>query len=179
MWFQSAPPPPDSSSQQHFFPLRRRSRSLCALMFTVSFSRSRSRSARFWLCFLARRTMWVKAMNICRGSRETHTHKHRCVFQLIVKLCEETLDYMNERNWCHLLHVDVFFGAGLKHSNSHRLSELHGVLSLHTLPSRVVIFVSDCRRTFLNCASSRGMVLFKDVCCHWIKAVLVPPTDAQ
>lgn len=53
------------ASQQHFFPLFLRSRSLWELMLTVSFSRSRSLSALFWLCFLARSTMWVKAMNIC------------------------------------------------------------------------------------------------------------------
>lgn len=58
-------------SQQHFFPLLRRSRSLCALMLTVSFSRSRSRSARLWLCFLARSTMWVNAMNIWRETERS------------------------------------------------------------------------------------------------------------
>ncbi|KAG7220675.1 hypothetical protein INR49_017936 [Caranx melampygus] len=53
-----------SASQQHFFPLFLRSLSLWAFMLTVSFSRSRSLSALFWLCFLARSTMRVKAMNI-------------------------------------------------------------------------------------------------------------------
>lgn len=55
-------------SQQHFLPLFLRSRSRWALMLTVSFSRSRSLSALFWLCFLARSTMWVKAMNICANA---------------------------------------------------------------------------------------------------------------
>lgn len=57
-----------SGPQQHFLPLFLRSRSLWAPMWTVSLSRSRSRSARFWLCFLARSTMWVKNMNIWKGS---------------------------------------------------------------------------------------------------------------
>lgn len=53
----------------------------------------------------------------------------------------------DDRKWCHLLHVDVFLGAGLKHSDPHRLPEPHGILGLHTLPGRVVVFVSNWRRT--------------------------------
>ena len=65
--------------QQHFFPRFLLSRSRWELMLTVSFSRSLSRSARLWLCFLAPRTMLVKAMNICKGiePRDHITHRGR------------------------------------------------------------------------------------------------------
>lgn len=43
----------------------------------------------------------------------------------------------------HLFYVDVLFGAGLKHSDPHRLPKMHRVLGLHPFPGRIVILVSD------------------------------------